>query len=851
MATSRNGRAPTAEAEKLVRGNYADRVLASLGTQRIMTDATLRRAIGIFDPDRVTLPDLFRMRRDPVIKMALYYTKALMARADYAIECEDPAIKAGMEEQVAEVHSSTMRTALNMFDFGYQATVRQYGFGTMHATFEDPDSGRVRRVWDDTVVRPVLIGNLISVPPQHATVNLKDGRFNGFNTTMVSNGQKVNQVDEPDIPKEFALWFTNEFEEEFGDYYGVARILPAYEPWYAYHFTHHMRNRHIEQDADPSLQVWYPTGTYRDPTDLDEFGEPTVKSNRDAALLIGDQLRGGSTIAWPSEVHIDEQGKSTPVRLWEAQFLQGGDNLEAFNAVLNDLRVEKLRACLIPEEALTAELGGHGSRASAGTRVDIFTQSMEMSADYMDQIWTNRIMRPAVEANWGKDAPPCRKVTTGFREEDLTLAIELIKIAFNLDPNALPIKFEELVKQAGLPTYTAEEQQEREQAAAEAQQQALEEQQAQVEAQGGVPETQGGTSEGTIGPLPGESAAALSASQDGLRRTPRKYERDVIHLSSKASTAPAWARAEGQRRDRNIGAVSERMHGVIRARYESAFRVAADSVAGWTDAELAAAIQDQQRLALSAIELSVGSVVKTLGRRITKAMRSALSGFQNSIRGEYASMYHAAGMAELQRLGLSADSWDVGRDEVQEWARWRAGELIVTIDKTLVEQHVRPFLARELQNLGVQDETGVSYGTLELAQRMSEHFEGYPQWMAERVIRTEARMGYNLSALDMWERVGVIEVEAYDGLGGKTGQTDEHCLARNGLLLSIDEARDENTKEHPNGTVGFIPVMTTADLRPLNPGILDPEPALSASIYGVSDDGLILSMDEVGRALAA
>lgn len=853
MATTSNGRPSTKAAEKLVRGTYADKVLASLGTQRIMSDALLRGAIGEFSPDTVSLRDLYRMRRDPVIKMALYYTKALLARADYAIECDDPAIQAGMQEQVDDIHSSTMRTALNMFDFGYQATVRQYEFGKIHATFEDPDSGQVQKVWDDPVVRPVMIGTPIPIPPQHATVNLKNGRFNGFNTTMASNGKRVNTTEEPDIPAEFALWFTNEFEEEFRDYYGVARILPAYEPWYAYWFTHHMRNRHVEQDADPSLQVWYPTGSYLDPNDPDENGNPIKKSNRDAALLIGDQLRGGATIAWPSEVYIDEQGKGTPVRLWEADFLRGGENLEAFNAVLNDLRVEKLRACLIPEEALTAELGGHGSRASAGTRIDIFTQSMEMAADYVDSIWTKRIMRPAVEANWGKDAPPCKKVTTGFREEDLSLATELIKIAFNLDPNALPIKFEELIRQAGLPTYTAEEQQEREKAAAEAQRQAMEEQQAQLEAQGGIPGAQEGTPEGTVGPLPGESAPGLAASQDKLRRAPRKYERETIHLSSKTkSTAPEWARNAGARRERNVSVVSEHMQSVIQARYEAAFELAADTVAEWTDEELEAAVQDQVQLSLSQgeMELAIGSVVANLASRATNAIQSGLERFTRQIRGELASMYHISGMAELTALGLSADSWDVGRDEVQEWARWRAGELIKTMDKTIVERHARPWLAKELQNLGIQDRTGVPFGTLELAQRMSEHFEGYPQWMSERVIRTEARMGYNLSALDMWDRVGVIEVEAYDGLGGKTGQTDEHCLARNGIRLSIDEAREENEKEHPNGTLGFLPVTVTADLRPLRPGVLDPEPALSASIYATTDDGLILSASEVGEALA-
>lgn len=857
MASS-NGSTPhgaTAAADRLVRKNYGDRVLASIGESRMITDRYVRAMIGEFNPDAVSIRDLRRMRRDTMIKMGLHYSKAPLIRAEWTIECEDPAIQAAMTEIVRDAYQPWMRTALNMFDFGYQGAVKQYELGKIDATFEDPDSGNVRPVWDEDAVQPVVLGPLIPIPPEYARVKLDKGRFDGIDTSLVPFAADAS--DEQSVPLEWSLWFTNEFEEEFRDYYGTSRILPAYEPWFAYWFTHHMRSRHVEMDADPALQVWYPPGTYEDPNDLDENGKPRVKSNRDAALLIGAQLRGGATIAWPSDVYYDEQGKATPIRLWEAAFLTGGENLSAFNEVLGDLEMQKLRACLVPEEALVAHTGGLNSGGKVASYGQIFTESLEMTATYLDSLWNKHQLRPIVEANWGKDAPACRKVTTGFQEEDMTLAIALIEAAFNADPNALPIKFEELLKRAGLPVYTASEQQEREQAQADAQaEQQAQQEEAAAAAGGTTPPGAPAAGGGAVGPLPGESQTpqSLAASQNDRRSKPRKYEREHIHLSSKTAkgVAPSWAQREGRRRDRNVAALAERLHDVVEARYRDVFDAAAEALAGLDETDLLAAVEETADLNLSVdLELALGDKVRGILNDIVGFVKRRVEGYRRPLEGELAGMYHAAGTAELSRLGLSADSWDVGRDEVQEWARFRAGELIKTIDKTVVEQHLRPWLATELQRLGQQDSQGLPIGGLELAQRLTEKFgHDYPLWMAERVVRSEARMGYNESAADMWERIGIEEVEEYDGLGGRTGKTDEECLARNGQRVSIDQFRADNRAEHPNGTLGAVPITTDVELKPLNPGVVLPDAVASLSIYGITDAGLILSEEETGRALA-
>jgi hypothetical protein len=802
----------TQDATRLAGGTYDERVLASMDQQRMVNEQQLLRTLGEYDPDNITHRDRRRMRQDPIIKMALWYSKAPMIRADWTMECEDPVIQAAMTEIYRNVHISLMKTALNCFDFGYQGAVKGFKLGKIEATYEDQD-GNVKPCWDDPDVKPLVLGKLVPLPPETTRVHLKDGEFAGIDTPLATNGEPGS--DDATIPAEWCMWFTNEYEEEFNNYYGRARLDPSYRFWYSYWFAFHMRDRHAEADADPALQVWYPPGSYKDAN-----GE--VKTNRDAALEIGAKLRGGATIAWPSDVHVDEQGKLTTQPLWRAEFLKGGENLAAFNDLLTDLEISKLRACLVPEQALVESKHGTSSRNSAATFVDIFTQSLEQSAANIDDLVNKYLLRPVIEANWGKDAPQCLKKTTGFQEEDLTLPALLIQAAFTADPNALPLDFEEMCRKAGLPVFSKKEQKDREDAAQEAKD-AI----AEMAPPPGAEQVPGDPVDDGSG-VP----AALQAGQltDGAL---------LLHGPKVDANAPDWARRAGRRRDVNVSALAERLRDVARSRYQDVFEAAAEAIADDADE----------------LSLGVSDAVSTLLGKIRSRMRSKVDGYRRPLESELASVYHAAGAAELASLGLSSDSWDVGRQEVQDWARRRGGELITTMDETVVEKHIRPWLEKVLADPAnsphfIERGQGIAIDALGLSAELTDRFQSYPQWMADRVVRSEARMGYNQSAADMWERVGVEQVTLFDGLGGRSGKSDAHCLDRNGKVVSVQQFRLEDEDEHPNGTLGAVPVTVGVKIRPPAPGVVQTGEVLaSQSIYAVTGDGLILSEAETGRLL--
>jgi hypothetical protein len=533
-----NGRAPQApsdEAQRLVTANYADRAAAALPDTRYFTNEFIRRLLGEYDPNNVSIRDMRLMRSDYTIKMALHYGKAPLVSADYTFICDDPQIAAGTKEAYDAVHVPLMKIALTSQDFGFQGAIKQYEYGQFDGTYEDQQSGKVKQIWTDDAVRPVVLGVPIPLPPELTEPELVKGKFSGIRTALANlNSADQNTQNNDLVPVDWALWFANEFEEEFRNYRGKSRLVPAYRPWYSYWYNYHGRDRHAEQDADPPLQIWYPPGVSRV---KQADGTYVTVSNRDEALKIGRELRNGATIAWPSDVYMTEDGRISQVQKWKAEFLQGGQNIEAFNSLLSDLEVAKLRACLVPEQILIEAQRGTGARNVAATQVDVFMQSLEFTSVYIDLILNKYFLRPFIEANWGKDAPPCVKRTTGFKQEDLTLVTTLIEAAFTADPNALPINFEKLLEKAGVDMYSKMEQEERDKAIQEAQQAQAEAQQ-QAQAVGQLPgevQAQPQLPPGPqVGPLPGEQPQpdpqALAASQDYLRTGPRKYETEVIHL---------------------------------------------------------------------------------------------------------------------------------------------------------------------------------------------------------------------------------------------------------------------------------------------------------------------------------
>jgi hypothetical protein len=72
---------------------------------------------------------------------------------------------------------------------------------------------------------------------------------------------------------------------------------------------------------------------------------------------------------------------------------------------------------------------------------------------------------------------------------------------------------------------------------------------------------------------------------------------------------------------------------------------------------------------------------------------------------------------------------------------------------------------------------------------------------AETIARTEMRVAQNAAQIDSFSALGAEQVELIDG------DSDPECAARNGRVVSMDEAESLMLSEHPNGTLTFAPVV--------------------------------------------
>lgn len=83
--------------------------------------------------------------------------------------------------------------------------------------------------------------------------------------------------------------------------------------------------------------------------------------------------------------------------------------------------------------------------------------------------------------------------------------------------------------------------------------------------------------------------------------------------------------------------------------------------------------------------------------------------------------------------------------------------------------------------------------------KVRETFEGYADWRADRIARTESANLYNVGTLLAARQMGFTHVEVTDG------DEDEACAAANGQVWTLAQALAEPTA-HPNCERSFAPV---------------------------------------------
>jgi hypothetical protein len=144
---------------------------------------------------------------------------------------------------------------------------------------------------------------------------------------------------------------------------------------------------------------------------------------------------------------------------------------------------------------------------------------------------------------------------------------------------------------------------------------------------------------------------------------------------------------------------------------------------------------------------------------------------------------------------VAGASFNIDDPFVQKSLTGYIGDRIVSLDET-TKENVKGMIR------SILDEGGASVENLGdvIGEKVRERFDGFADWRADRIARSETAIAYNYGNTLGYSQAGVTHVQVSDGDG------DEACKAANGQVWTIEQAL-ANPIEHPGCERDFSPIL--------------------------------------------
>lgn len=724
-----------------------------------------------FSSERMSVSRLKLMRRDPIIGFGMSFIKTPIVRADWFIQCPDAQVAGFVDEAVRDIYATLVLQIMQKLDFGFQAIAKRFELRTPMGTYIDPNNpdSEEQAVWSEGSVQPVMFKDPVPLEPEAVQPIFDDntGEFLGINWKPTNaaavpkrTGMKASSEFEGsfDIDLYHSLWTTNEKETVGGNIYGYPRLGYVYPYWWSYWFRWAISDRAFEKKSDPSIVVRHPDGEFVD----ERTG--TTMSFREYALLMGERLRAGSTVALPSEPYLGFEDRPSNTPMWDISFLTEGFDFDPFDSSFEYMDIAKLRGLWIPEQALVEGRGGTSSRNVAATFGSAHTDNQWTLMMSVIGIINKYVIPHLVITNFPEFVGPCKMVAKGFDAATVDFQQQIIQLVGQQESGAREIAkmadLEKLLESTGIPL--------RNKAAQEAWMAAEAE---RIQQESAPPEVEAAPGQAGVVSNPG-SALGFSYVQP----------RDVILLSDNQSEFGSKISDLPQFDDSSLRSHARTLWTVWRRQYREDFDTFAEHIASLEGIELSdeadgdgwefSVTRKARKAAIKLIDEWEGATdtLSTTMSRTTELVRRTLKRATQVARREW-------------DLRGTPDS-----DEVELLADEHASEIVTNAMQTTRDE-LTNFLAREIDH-GVTEPS-------ELAASIREHFDSHPNWKADRLARTAITEAINLGGLLTMEASEVERAQALDG------EDDPECSRRNGRLYPIREAM--RIKDHPNGTLRWRP----------------------------------------------
>lgn len=739
-----------------------------------------------FNNERIPLSKLKLMRRDPMLAFGLHYQKMPKVKAPWYMKSTDVQVAAFMDGAIRPIIASLIVAIEQKKEFGFQAIAKRFALKAPDTTYLDPDTGKEVAAWDSTGgIEPVTFKKFVPLPPEGVEPIFDEGtgEFAGIKYKppkgSASVGQKAKGAGgssgEVELDIYHSLWVTNAIESVFGNMFGYPLIGHAYPYWWSYWFRWAIADRAFEKKGDPAVIVRHPQGEI-------DLGNGETIANQDYALLMGERLRAGASIALPSEPYTNFEDRPSTVREWEIEFLKGGIEMEAFDKSFEYMDVMKLRSIFVPEQALIEGGGGTSSRNVAEEMFEGLIEGQTMDMTEITQVVNDYLIPHLMLINFPQQyaaGVSCKMVVQGFSSTDTEILSSVIQLVGQTEPEKLGVDIRAALKQLGIPLLS---QKGYEQSLTEAAEKAAKE----------GPQTVAPTST-TAGVVPVKGEAPSTARNTGKTGTGGSFTGFTyvpptglgIELSAvtesagkfMASLAPIPAYE-----DKSMRSLTTQLWNAM----EKFYRL--------TYGEFEDYLREQEQIMLSdepeeEYDFAISDVARQVGRNLVNRWPGNLTLIDDTVAqlsNIVKRMMNRGSEFARKEAGLDSRLSD---DQVEEWVSDHLTDLVPNSLLSLREE-LADFVG------GVFHENEGVISGVDLAKQINAHYQDFPNWMAGRFSRAETRDAFNAATLLTGRENGLTVAQAVDALGGKT---DRHCEERDGQFFEIGAALRE--EEHTNGTL--------------------------------------------------
>jgi len=798
-----------------------------------------------FDFSRIPMKKRYQMRLDPMIAFALHYKEVPLATVPWHINARD---KNGARADVAAFFDRAWRPIHASYVFqhemrkwlGYVPIVERFEAANPGGTYIDPRESdpekQEKPIWDEGPnILPYVWKHFVALPPERCDPRWDDrnGAFNGItyrppgtlerHPGFKSRKNIIKKMAVREIDIFHSLWITNERHVNFNSIYGYPAVGRAYPYWWSYWFRWAMSDRAFERHAVPPMLAYHPEGGTWDED------EGRNIPNWQIALEAADRLRSNAIAAVPSSLETAGIDGGTAMPAWRFEFLQpSGENFTWMDESFNYLDVMKLRSMWVPEQAFIEGEGGTSSRNVAAAMAESFNASQELDWNDIAESINRWIFPNLAQTNYQEfvnNGGVVEIVGHGFQQADLDFAAQIIQLIGQEDPGQFGIDGQELLRRLKIPLKSPRE---------------LErDRQKVVGAPTLPPPVEPGAA--SVGVIPRPKATPLNPGQrnGGSLPEPRTgvaadYDmvyiqpNEVIILSDDADFLADLPTSKHYE-DKQI----KKLAAQLRRMWAGHYRMLYPNFAKY--------VGKQERFDFADEPVSKRGVTKKAAIKAANALlgnwevdSEQMDSLATRSRNIIEKMVRRQIKLEQDAVG---DESDITEDTIEPFVNEQVGRLMKATHET-VRDNLKTFLINEIREGKTPTEIG---------QNISNHFNEFPGWQANRVGRAETRDSVNAGTLFVGEAAKVKYTRMHDG-----EEHDEECRKRNGKLATIKEAWKELRKEHPYGTLGFelLPRATFSvehvkTLDDNSPALFDPEKNTAFVTMNLSDDDLQTFFNEV------